>query len=438
MVKYREIIRLRSKGTSIRNIAFSVDCSTATVQSVLRKAQMQGLDWPLEETLDDAALFIKLFPAKPKEVNKKEPNWPHVHKELAKKGVTLSLLWSEYLEECQGANPYLYSAFCRKYRAWAVSNKLVMHIEHKPGCEMQVDYAGMKMAIADPDTGELLDVYVFVASLPYSGYIFAKGFLKTDEEGWLKAHLDAFSFFGGTTTIIIPDNLKTGITKNNYEELIINESYRRMAEYYGCAIVPARPSRPRDKGHVEMSVGVVTRSALAALRNRVFTSTREFNEALLGKVDEINSRTFQKRPGSRKSVFLSEEKDALMPLPPVPYELCVVKTATVQFNYHVYIDGVYYSCPFSYVRREVECRIYPSSIAIFAAHERIALHKRSFARKGAYVTDTSHMPEAHKDFASWNADRFKKWALEYGQATHAVIEAILTSRSVEQHSYRSC
>lgn len=440
MIKYREILRLHALGVSIRNIAYSCECSRSTVQHVLAKAKAKSLKWPLPEETNDKEIYQILFAKERSSSLKVEPDFAFVNKELLKKGVTLSILWSEYCEKTivSGGEPYQYSAFCRHYRMWAKINHVVMHIERKPAEQMMVDWAGATMEIVDKDTGEINKVYIFVATLPYSSYLYAEGFYSMNQEAWINAHINAFEYFCGVAPILIPDNLRTGIVKNGYDELIINESYRRLAEYYGCAVVPTRVRKPRDKAAVEAGVGVITRSALAPLRDRVFFDLADLNFALVKKIADINQRPFQKREGSRESVFLSQEKNALVPLPEIRFETYVVKTATVPYNYHVSVESIFYSVPFQYVKQEVELRIYKSTISVYAGHERICAHKRSYSYKGCYVTNPDHMPEAHKDFSEWNADRFRRWASEKGDAVRDVTDCVLTSKPIEQQAYRSC
>lgn len=230
------------------------------------------------------------------------------------------------------------------------------------------------------------------------------------EESWVEAHVHAFSFYGGSVPIIVPDNLKQGVAKNTVEELVVNEQYRRMAEHYGCAIVPARPRKPRDKGAIEMGVRVIEQRAMAPLRDRVFTSLAQLNGALMEKVREINARPFQKRDGSRDEVFIRQEKPLLVPLPGKPYEMVTRKTATVNFNYHVAFGGSWYSVPFSYVKREVEVCATKSAVWIACDGERIAMHGRLRGPKGSYSTNPGHMPDSHRDFAEWDGNRFCRWA----------------------------
>lgn len=441
MVKYREILRRKSMGISVRNIAFSCKCSTATVRTVVDRAKACGLEWPLPEEMNDAAIRAVIYPKKPKvDASKAGIDHAHVDREMERPGVTMMVLWAEYCEAAlaSGREPYMYSAFCQKQRDWAMANKAAMHIERKPAQEMQIDYVGNTMGVLDVDTGEILKVHVFAAYLPYSGELYAEGFYDMKEESWVEAHVHTFSFFGGSVPIIVPDNLKQGIIKNTVDELVINEQYRRMAEYYGCAIVPARPRRPRDKGAVEMGVRVIEQRAMAPLRDRLFTSLAQLNAALLEKVCEINARAFQKREGSRDEVFIRQEKPLLVPLPGKPYEMVSRKTATVNFNYHVAFDGSWYSAPFSYVKREVEVCATKSAVWVVCDGERIAMHKRLHGPKGSYSTSPEHMPDSHRDFVEWDGKRFRRWAREIGPACEGVVDGILKSRKIEQQSYRSC
>lgn len=439
MIKYREILRLRAKGVSMRNIAYSVSCARSTVQRVIRHADGRGLAWLLPENLDDKEIYSILFEPAQVTCAKVEPDFERVNRELLRDGVTLMLLWQEYCADCvsTGTEPYQYSAFCHRYRTWADSRHIVSHLNHRPAGVVMVDWAGKTMQTVDRDTGETHKVYIFVACLPYSSYLYAQGFYSMDSEAWLSAHIGAFEYFGGTTPILIPDNLKTGVIKNTSSKLVINESYRRMAEYYGIAVIPARPRKPQDKAAVEMGVNVITRSAIAPLRNLTFFDLGDLNAALAGKVADINARTFQKRQGSRESIFNESEKDALIPLPAKRFEVYTIKTVRVPYNYHISACSLFYSVPYTYVKQEVEVRIAKSTISIFSGGVRVAMHKRSYARAGTYITDSSHMPDTHRDYAQWNGNRFRTWAAQIGSATKTVTDFILASRPIEQQSYRS-
>lgn len=390
--------------------------------------------------MDDAAIRSVIYPKRSRKATDKAAiDFEHVARELGRRGMTLSLLWNEYCDSAvsRGEEPYMYSAFCREYRKWAQAHDIRMRIDHRPAETIQVDWVGDTAEVVDPDTGELLRVYVFAGCLPYSNYLFAEGFYRTDEQAWIDAHAHMFSFFGGATPVLVPDNCKTAVSKNTKEALIVNEQYRRMSEHYGCAVVPARVRRPRDKASVEMGVGLIERQAMLALRGRRFMSLGEFNSALADQVAAINSRPFQRREGSRESVFLAQEKPLLIPLPATPYEMTARKEVTVNFNYHVCFDGCWYSVPFEFVKRTVAVVATARTVSVMADGTRIAMHERAH-RKGEYRTNPDHMPDAHRDYAEWDGARFRSWAESIGEATARAIGAILSSRRIEQQSYRSC
>lgn len=440
MIKYREILRLASMGVSQRSVAESCDCGQSTVSDILKAASRHKVEWPLPEEMDDAAIRSAIYPSKKRQAHlKAEIDCAQIAVELKRRGMTMTLLWNEYCDRAlsRGEQPYMYSAFCNQYRRFAQANDIRMHIDHRPAERIQIDWIGDTGEVIDPDTGELLKVYVFAACLPYSNYLFAEGFYKTDEETWVSAHIHMFSFFGGTTPILVPDNTKTAVIKNTKEELILNDQYRRMSEHYGCAIVPARVRHPKDKASVEMGVGIIERQAMLALRKRRFMSLSDYNKALRAQIMTINSRPFQKREGSRESIYSSQEKPMLVPLPPHPYEMTTRKDATVNFNYHVVFDGVWYSVPFQFVKRTVSIAASTKTVSIACDGSRIAIHERSY-HKGQYTTNLSHMPQAHRDFVEWDGDRFRKWSKQVGVSTSQVIDVILKSRKIEQQSFRSC
>lgn len=316
--------------------------------------------------MDDAAIRARLYPKAQSRSAKFPIDHEKVDAELMRRGMTLALCWNEYCEEAvaSGGEPYQYSAFCQRHRKWAEANAFTMRVGCKCGEKTEVDWAGDPMEYFDPDTGLAAKAWVSVACLPWSQYTFAKAFPDMGEESWIAAHVHAFSFFGGSTPILVPDNCKTGVTRNTVDELIVNEQYRRMAGHYGCAVVPARPRRPRDKGSVEAAVGLVERQAMAPLRDRAFLSLAELSAALAAKVGVINARPFQKREGSRESEYLGQEKGSLIPLPAHPYRIVVHKSATVQFNYHVAFEGMFYSVPFTCLRKKADIADTATALAI--------------------------------------------------------------------------
>ena len=438
MTKYREILRLNCQGVSGRGIAASCKCSRNTVKNVLERAEKQGISWPVE--MSDAELQDLLFPEKSIRSDRKMPDCEYIHKEMAKSGVTLSLLWHEYCETCRlsGEIPLMYSQFCRYYRKYANATKATMRIKRKPGEIMEVDWAGKTAFIIDNVTGEPIPAYVFVAALSCSQHAYVEAFLSMEMESWINAHINAFKYFGGTTRIIVPDNLKTGVDKVSRPEPKINKTYHEMAEHYGTAVIPARVKRPKDKPNAEGTVGIISTWIIASLRNQQFFSLQELNAAIRLKLQEFNEKPFQKKPGSRESAFIEEEKALLMPLPASPYELAAWSTATIQYDYHIVVDKNHYSVPYEYIRHEVDVRTTSKIVEVFYHNYRIASHVRVRNNEGQVITVPEHMPEKHKRYLAINGEYFKEWAASVGPNTVIVVNAILSAHKVEKQSYRSC
>ncbi|MEW6651588.1 MAG: IS21 family transposase [Chloroflexota bacterium] len=440
MTNYREILRLTSLGINHTQIAESMGIARQTVVTTLQRAVAQGMDWHTAESLTDRELAARLFPqaGKGKPVYKM-PDYDYVHRELSKPGVTLQLLWFEYCDKCRDAGelPYQLTQFKKYYREYATQTKATMHIHRKPGETMEVDWAGQTAAVVNTDTGEIIKAYVFVASLPYSGYSYVEAFLTQDQETWIAAHVNAYNFFGGATRILVPDNLKTGVVKHTRMEIILNRSYQALAEHYSTAIIPARVRTPKDKATVEGSVGIISTWILAAIRNQKFFSLQELNETIRERLHTFNHRPFQKKDGCRATLF-AEERMSLLPLPTSAFELAVWKIATVQYNYHVSVDGQFYSVPFEYIKRKVNVRLTRNVVEVFFEGSRICSHVRLYGRHGQYSTTDAHMPSNHQQYTHWNGERFRKWAAKIGANTAAVVETILMSYKVEQQGYRAC
>jgi transposase len=390
--------------------------------------------------LTDGDLYNKLFPDQIPPGLRKVPDCEYIHREMAKSGVTLSLLWNEYCEQCRLSNeiPLKYTQYCHYYRIFAVTTKATMHINRKPGEQTEVDWAGQTATIIDRDSGEIIPAYIFVAVLSCSQYAYVEAFLRQDQECWIAAHVSAFQFFGGVTRILTPDNLKTGVDQVSWYTPVINKTYHEMAEHYGTAVIPARVRRPKDKPNAEGAVGVISTWILAALRNQKFFSLAELNEAILDKLVIFNRNPFQKKAGSRLSVFMEEEGFALQPLPVSRYELAIWKIATVQFNYHVTVDKMHYSVPYEYIKHQVDVRVTRQVIEVFFHNHRICSHPRLYGREGQYSTITEHMPSDHQQYIQWNGERFISWAENVGPSMVVAIKAILASHKIEQQGYRSC
>ena len=288
------------------------------------------------------------------------PDYDHVHKELLRNGVSKKLLWTEYMEDCRanGEEPLMYSQFCYHIQQDEQKRRATMHINRKPGEQVEVDWAGDPATIIDPDTGEIIKAYIFVGVMTYSQYAYVEAFLDMKQRSWINAHIHMYEYFGGVARILVPDNCKTAVIHNGgFKDQQVNETYQEMAEHYGTAIIPARVRAPKDKPNAEGTVGNISTWITAALRDEQFFSLAELNQAIRDKLELFNQRLFQKKEGSRRSLFLGEEKPLLAPLPATRFELSDWKTATVQFNYHISVDGMLYSVPYEYIKKKVDVRV---------------------------------------------------------------------------------
>jgi transposase len=436
MRKIKEVLRLHFEcGRSAREIARAVQASPTTVGEYLRRVRLARLAWPLPEDMGEAALEAMLFPTVSAIKHRcPEPDWAGIHRQLARKGVTLDLVWQEY----RAAQPdgYGYSWFCECYRAWAQRLPVTLRQTHAPGERLFVDYAGQTVEVIDAPTGEIRLAQIFVAVLGASNYTYCEATWTQGVSDWVGAHVRAFEFFGGVCELLVPDNLKSGVIKAHRYEPEINPSYAEMAAHYGVAVLPARARKPRDKAKVEAGVLLVERWILARLRHQRFFSLAELNHAIAEWLAVLNAKPFKRLPGSRLSVYTEHEHPALKPLPASCYEYAEWKRARVGIDYHVEFDGHYYSVPYHYAGQQVDVRASAAIVEVFQRGERIASHLRS-ALKGRHTTVDAHMTAAHQQVAGWNAKRFLDWAAGVGQYTAAAIEHILSARRHPQQGYRT-
>ena len=438
MRKIKEVLRLKwAKGMSNRKIATSSGIGRPTVSEYLRRATEAGLTWPLPADLDDARLERLLFPPPPDLPAQERgiPDWAHIHGELKHKGVTLFLLWQEYRQ----ANPdgYQYSWFCEHYRAWQGKLDVVMRQDHRAGEKLFVDYAGQTVPIIDRATGEIRETQIFVAVLGASNYTYAEATWSQSLPDWIGSHVRTFRFLGGVPELVVPDNLRSGVSKAHRYEPDTNPTYQDMASHYGVAILPARVRKPRDKAKVEGGVLIVERWILAALRHRQFFSLAELNRVISELLEKLNARPFRKLPGCRREHFEQLDRPALQPLPAEPYVYAEWKKARVHIDYHVAIEGHYYSVPYALIKKEVDVRITRNTIECFHRGNRVASHQRSHY-KGRHTTVTAHMPESHRQAGEWSPERLMRWASKTGPATEKLIQNVLGSRKHPQQAYRSC
>ncbi len=441
MVNYREILRLKSLKYSNTDIASSIHSSRNTVQEVLRLSEALHIQWPLEDDVTNLDLEAVLYPERhKKDENRLIPDYPKVHRELAKPGVTLTLLWTEYCAEAAaaGKKPYMSTQFSDGYRRWNRATKATMRITHKPGAEMEVDWAGNTLDIYDQVTGEATETYLFVAALPCSCFAYAELCTDMQQGTFIRCHVHAYSYFGGTTRILRPDNLKAGITKNTRYETLIPRAYQEMANYYNTAIAPARVRAPQDKGHVEGSVKYASTWILAALRNYHFFSFSEAKKAVAEKLEELNSRPFEKRAGNRRTAFDEEEREFMQPLPDHPYEPAVWSTAKVQNDYLISDGRNKYSVPYDLIGETVDIRTTEETVEVFFKGNRIATHVRHKNRERDPIVIKDHMPLAHQKYLEYTPEDFTAWARSVGDFTEKTIACFLNAGKVPEQGYKYC
>ena len=434
MEKAKEILRLSLEmGLSQREVANGTGCSLGMVNAVLARVKESGVTDPLG--LDTKALGSIIYPAE-KGKGKAEPDFGHIDREMKKKGITLFLLWEEY----KVANPggCMYTQFCTQYREFRKKNSVYMRKVYKAGERMMVDWTGLTMKYSNGNGGKKT-ASVFVAVLPASSCMYAQPFPDMKMESWISGHVNAFEYFGGVPRLLVPDNTKTAVTTVGRHEAELNKTYREMAEYYGAAIVPTRPSSPTDKAPVETSVQIVERRIIAKLRHTQFLSLQELSEAFHVELEALNDQRFQKLPGSRRSVFLETEQHELMRLPERRYEYAHFKQAKAGFDYHVALDKAhYYSVPYQYAGKQVLIRWTSTTVEVFCEGERIATHVKSTDPRKRFSTDPAHMPESHKAVADWSPERFISWAAKTGVKTKEYITSLLERKEHPEQAFRTC
>lgn len=273
----------------------------------------------------------------------------------------------------------------------------------------------------DRDTGEVTKAQIFVVVLGASNYTFAEATPSQQLEEWVGSHVRTFEFLGGVPELVIPDNLKSGVSKPCRYEPDINPTYHNLAKHYQTVVLPARVARPRDKAKAENGVLLVERWILAKLRKHCFFSMADLNREIASLLQQLNSKPFKKLPGCRRSRFEELDKPALRALPGSPYEIAYWKKATVHIDYHVEVEGHYYSVPYSLVKKQIEIRYTSTTIECFFKGKRVASHLRE-KTQGRHTTVKEHMPVGHQKYSEWNPERFKRWAAKIGPETLCLTE----------------
>lgn len=435
MEKFREILRLHELGYSQGQIARSCVVARSTVQDYVRRATAKGLTCEQLEGLSDADAKQQLGKGKREAVNRKEEiDFEPIRRELKRKGVTLSLLWQEGLNDEKWSCSY--ASFCRRYNQWKGRNNLSMRQVHKAGEKLFVDYCGQTVPVYDPITQKTVKAQIFVAALGASNYTFAEATPSQELPHWIGSHQRALAFLGGVPKVIVPDNLKSGVSDACRYEPGINGSYQDFAQHYGIAVIPARPKRPKDKSKVEKAVQEVERQILAPLRHERFVCFTRLNEAIRKRLAGLNGRTMRGYGLSRLEMFEQVERSVLLPLPKTPFVFATWKEAKVNLDYHIEIERHYYSVPYELVQRQVTLKTSEHQVEVFFEHQRVACHERSRVPY-RHTTLPEHMPPEHWAYKRQSKDLFVAWAQKLGPQTVEQVEALFALKDHEEQAFRT-
>jgi transposase len=437
MRQIRQVLRLHLEaGLTYAQVGRALGMPKSTVGKFALLARAAGVDWPAAQRLSDEELEAKLFqPAVPRAARHLEPDYALIHQELKRPGVTLQLLWEEYAQA--NALAYKYTSFCIKYREWAEGLKRSMRQVHVGGEKLFIDYAGQTVPIIDAATGEIRPAQIFVAAMGASSYTYACATATQTAPDWVGSLIGALEFIGGVPRLIVPDQPRALIAQPDRYEPGVGRLLQEFCDHYSVAVLPARPGHPRDKPKAEAAVLLVERWILARLRNRRFFSLAELNAAIRELVAELNARAFKKLPGCRREAFDKLDQPALRPLPPTRMPIVRFKRARANVDYHVELDGHYYSVPHRLVHKEVELRVSSTTVEAFAGQQRVAVHPYS-AIKGGFTTNPEHMPASHRAHREWTPAKLIAWGERIGVSCAAVVRWQMEHRPHPEQGYRAC
>lgn len=439
-IKVKLILQLRDAKLTRSDIASTRHMSRHSVGQVFDIADLKGITYADVRDLDEDEVYRMFFPDKhAEETMFADPDYPHVHEELKKTGVTLKLLHEEYVERCQreGLLPMGKTKFNEGYNQYTIAEHLTNHIEHKPGERAEVDWSGKTMHFLDTTTGEEVQVYLFVGTLPYSQYSYVEPCLDMKMDTFLRCHVRMYEYFGGVPARTVCDNLKTGVVSHPKEgEIILTDDYSALGEYYMTAIMPAGVKKPKQKASVEGTVGKIATAIIAKCRNEDFYSFEDLRKGVSEKLREFNREKFQKREGSRAEV-LKEELPYMRPLPAAPYEIAEwVYGRTVGLDFHVVYKKNRYSCPYQYAKKKVDLKVTDKTVQIYYHDERLTTHGRfPDTWSNRYSTHQEDMPPEFQNITQWDDERIRGWADKIGPCTRTVIDRIFESVTIKEQGY---
>ena len=437
MLKIKEVFRLKYESKlSARKISRALNISHTVVNDYIKRFEALSLEYKTLMAMSDKEIVSKLFDISSKPSKYPVPDWSKIHQDMRNKIVTLELLHEEYKNDYPDGH-YGYTWFCNHYKAYAKKLSPSMRQIHKAGEKVFIDFSGIRQAIADSRTGEVVYAEIFVAVLGASGYPFVIAVPSQKKADFIYAHNAMFKAFGGVPELLVPDNLKSAITKADRYEPDINPDYEKLAEHYGTAIMPARGYKPKDKGLVENGVKLVQRWLLARLRHETFYSIAQLNNRISELMPLYRNKKMKRLNVSRQELFDTIDKPALQPLPAYDYEYKELKLLKVSIDYHIQLDHVLYSVPYQLIHKKVEVWFSTKMVSIYFEGKEVATHPRLYKR-GAYSTQTAHMSSAHQKYLEWSPGRIMNWGLTIGKQTSKLLQTIMERKPHPEMGYRSC
>lgn len=441
MAKVRQILSLHAQGVSKKKISEQTGASRNTVKKYLRIYHREQLAWSDIEQMNDYALTVRFCPDEYREPCQKAQTlialFPEIEKKLKRRGVTRTLLWKEYLQK--HAEGYRFTSFCFYLDRWLNHSKPVMHIEHKAGDKLFIDFAGKKMQIVDKNTGEQIEVEVFAAILGCSQLTYIEAVASQTKEDLITACENAMHYIGGVPAAIVPDNLKSAVTKASKYEPKLNETFEDFANHYSTTVLPARSYRPRDKALVEGIVKIIYQRVYTSLDSQYFFSLEELNTAIKTALEEHNNQPLTGRDYSRRQQFEEIEKSTLRSLPQYRYELKKQYSATVMKNGHVSLaaDKHYYSVPYRFIGKKLKLIYNSTLVEIYYDYEKIASHPRDM-RPHKYTSVTEHLASNHQFVTEWSAEKFIADGKKIHEDVAQYITLVIENKTHPEAAYKSC
>ncbi len=435
MKSIKKVLELNNNSSlSIREIERATWLPRSTINDYIKRFKKSGVKYSDLSNLNDSQIYQKLFSSRVKKIGKIKPDYAKINRELKKKYITRQLLWEEYKEQYPDGMGY--TQFCFHLNEWQKKLNVSMRQIHKAGEKLFIDYSGLKGEIRNPKTGEKRFVDIFVATLGASSYTYAEASMNQKLESFIMSNIRAFEYFGGVTEILVPDNLKSAVSKAHRYDPQINASYQDMSEHYDSIVIPARPYSPKDKSKVELAVKLVQRWILAKIRNEIFYSVEALNIRIKALLEHYNNRKIRHLNKSRKELFHELDKPALKALPKTRYEFKNVRWRRVNIDYHIEIEGSYYSVPYQLAGKEVLVKYNSNRVDVYFNNKNIAVHPR-LSETNQPSTNKAHMPSSHRRYTETFPSMLVEKAKAIGPKTALLIYKIISESKHPEKGYRS-